>query len=325
MKTQILTLSVHDDNAFDGIEIALHPDLFSQRGISATKERTNVRDAPQLIQAEEKRGKFKSDSLFQTAHRSTNPELMHDVDNKIDDNQISSSCSLKAGDLIEIRVWDKKVGNAGNISSKTGKYSSQQEVINMFSKPNVPKTQTQSTPSVFPLDSTPSPSDPNLISMQSQCISTPPDLGKESIVQPRLDVNEKKRSPRLPFGVDIADAAIRNSPNTYRRSASSKSPNSSNRSTFLATGNSVISAENTGNKDDNMSFYSLRVYFVMRVSQKSLAAIKETARIQISIKRQGNPECSSTIFLLFFFIIFILIFFIISQLRIYISFLPLTK
>ena len=126
---------------------------------------------------------------------------------------------------------------------------------------------------------------------------------------------KSKLRPFLPFGVEIADHAIKNSPNTSRRGVSSPSPCSPmpelsfdsilKETNSKAPGFTDSRPNNSMNHRDHQtsitvkedyddcsddvlsSSHKLRLYFVMRVNQKSLVAIKETARTKISLKRQG--------------------------------------
>lgn len=291
LKTKILTLSVHEDNAFDGIEIALHPDLFATSVITNSNDLKDIHDSNQNSNGSRYETSNPPKSLSEAANNNPNYKNESSNGSTIVNSSISSS-QLEAGDLIEIRVWDKKGNemreNSANGNNFQSSISSQPRIPFLFSN------QQHHTTNQIKQHSFPSPAQPSLMPSPSLSSSKLNTLTEPSLpfVSPNLVSNldsdttlELSRTPKsrpsLPFGVELADKAIKNSPspNHYRRGILSSSPRSVRPS---KNDDSVRS-----NNGEDTSSYQLRVSFVMRVSQKSLAAIKNTARIQISLRRQG--------------------------------------
>ena len=95
--SDLISLNIHDSFTFDGVEIAINPDIFNHSTSSHNRESGyHTRDSSYASTS----SVFPSSSLNASFHSTgeTNESAIHNV---------IPAAPLRGGDIIEIRVWDR--------------------------------------------------------------------------------------------------------------------------------------------------------------------------------------------------------------------------
>lgn len=350
--TGLLTLSVHDNLTFDGVEVALNPDLFvnltdHNGGVNVGKNSNNnsvnhSRDSSSISTLSQQQQQHahhhsRDGSLASVIWNSsgsvvTGTPLVSNIGNSpgtpiaIQDNNRNNTLfrrdntSIKAGDMIEIRVWEPKNNNhihgqmhpttnniIDRVSSKLKTHVKQSSSLSSFqgvfhplaetmksipqnNRPPMPPrniSNASATASPIKVESTPTVSPKNY---QQQYLSPSPYLlpkrtneQNDSITNNNNNNNDDKLQTGIPFA-----------PTVFNDGSSTPDLKVSPNMSTLHVSNSFDNQESPRIHQSQevleliSNTHTLKTKFVMSVTEKSLNTLKATGRTQISLLKQGK-------------------------------------
>jgi hypothetical protein len=128
ISTNLVTLSVHDSLTFDGVEIAINPDVFITKSSVPPQHSRNpsyVSNATQFISIPP------PSPILPAPHMIASPIMLgtpvnvqrpnDDSSRSIDSPKLNTT--IQPGDIVEIKIWDKKTRHTNQSSSSSSSLS----------------------------------------------------------------------------------------------------------------------------------------------------------------------------------------------------------
>jgi hypothetical protein len=295
MTSDLLSLNIHDSFTFDGVEIAINADIFNPPS-HIRESGYHTRDSSYAS----------TSSVLHSASLNASFHSTGDT-NDTNANDIIPAAPLKGGDIIEIRVWDRNDKKSANENSDSGQRHNDSKVANLFFPDHGHPRFITTRPPVVPRNiSTASSSgfspkiDPKLLPTPSNRSPKPYGAYHQNEMKPILTPNRGAVEVKS-FLTSVAsdeDSDINKMPQEQHNDGESflshleglsinvEDLTHGNRSR-TSSHNSVDSKYQDNSTLGKISrHYTERDRFVVKISDKSLTALKTGARTQFSMLRQ---------------------------------------